>query len=298
MAVNMDFLAAIAEMVDTFSDGDGLHKTMIDTVSCLKMSSTNDTFPIVLEPCICVIAQGNKQVLLDDEIFAYSPGQFLAVSVDLPLIGNVLTATKDKPYLCVQIDLDLQLMAELSMRFRLDTDVDNKTERGIFVGQLDNSLTESVCRLMQLLHTPNDIAYLAPIILQEIHYRLLSTEHGNSIINMYSSGSNQQRIAQVIDTIKSDISKPIVVQQLADQVNMSSSTLFEHFKKMTTLSPLQYQKRLRLTEARQILLSSNKDVTSVAYSVGYESPSQFSREYSRLFGAPPLRDITQLKRGN
>ncbi len=159
---------------------------------------------------------------------------------------------------------------------------------------MDSALSDCVLRLARLLETPQDIALLAPMIKREIHYRLLNGEHGAMIAQLAQSGSHMQRIAAAIRQLKSNFDKPIRVEALADQIGMSVSSFHAHFKAVTAMSPLQYQKRLRLMEARQIMLAEKQDAASTAYRVGYESPSQFSREYARLFGNPPGRDIQRM----
>ncbi len=171
----------------------------------------------------------------------------------------------------------------------------NETARGLFVGQLDEDMMDAICRLAQLLDTPKDIRALAPVRLREFHYRMLSGTHGATIAQIAIAGSNTQKISQVIRLMKSDLTRAMSVEALASKVHMSPSSFHQHFKAVTAMSPLQYLKRLRLTEARQIMLSEAMDAASTAYRVGYESPSQFNREYARMFGAPPMRDIAGLR---
>jgi AraC-like DNA-binding protein len=167
--------------------------------------------------------------------------------------------------------------------------------RGLFVSTADAPLLDCALRLTKLLDTPQDISMLAPMIIREIYYRLLMGEQGESVRQIATSGSNMQRIAEVIKLIKTDFAQPMRVESLAAQARMSPSSFYHHFKEVTSMSPLQYQKQLRLLEARRLMLAENSDATNAAYQVGYESPSQFSREYSRMFGAPPIRDIERLR---
>jgi AraC-like DNA-binding protein len=236
--------------------------------------------------------------MLEDEIHLYQQAEFLAISVDLPVIGQIQEATKEKPYLCLQIDIDLHQLSDLLSQ--LDNKTDNKKEaqRGLFIGQMDHALSESVMRLARLLNTPKNIKLLAPLVLREFYYHLLNSEYAQDIIELAVTGSNMQRISTVIKTIKQDIAKPMRIEELAEIANMSPSSFHSHFKRVTAMSPLQYHKRLRLTEARNIMLAENIDASSTAYRVGYESPSQFSREYARMFGAPPIRDIENMRHQN
>jgi AraC-like DNA-binding protein len=242
-----------------------------------------------------VIVQGEKQVLLEGEIYRYAPPQFLAVSVDLPLLGQVLVASEEAPYLCLAIDLDASTIADL-MAQSDDLDVSRgEAARGLFVGDLDDATLESVVRLARLLDAPRDIPVLAPLALREFHYRLLRGPHGPAVAQMAITGSNTHKMGQIIRRMRARYAEPIRVEELASQANMSPSSFHQHFKAVTAMSPLQYQKRLRLTEARGLLLGGGVDAASAAYRVGYQSVSQFSREYARLFGAPPMRDVEALR---
>lgn len=283
----------LAAIVAQFSEDDGSTETAIPAVRCLKFSVPNAKIPDIYDPSLCVIVQGSKRVLLEDEIYHYSPSEFLAVSVDLPLIGQVIDASAEKPYLCLQILIDQRQLSDLITP--LATEMENKTPRGIFVGKVNEVTLDAVLRLARLLTAPEDISALAPVFLREIHYRMIKGEYGPSIAQLALPGSNVNQIAKVIERLRSDVTQPIRVKELADFANMSVSSLHYHFRAVTAMSPLQYFKRLRLTEARQIMLSEGTDAASAAYRVGYESPSQFSREYARLFGAPPGKDIATIK---
>ena len=263
--------------------GDGMHASAIAGLHCIQLSAKQMQLPSVYHPCVCVIVQGTKQVLLEDEIYRYSPPQFLAVSVDLPLVGQVVEASAAKPYLCAAIDIDARQIADLISQSADPKWSRAETSRGLFVGNTDDALMDCVLRLARLLETPRDIPVLAPLLLREFHYRLLGGAHGPSIAQMAIAGSNTHKIGQILRRIKTKISEPIRVEELASLANMSPSSFHQHFKAVTAMSPVQYQKRLRLTEARHILLAGNAlagnaDAVSAAYRVGYESMSQFSRD--------------------
>lgn len=287
--------AELAFLTARYSNGDGIHATAINGLRCIKLSAPNLKLPSVYEPSICVIVQGRKQVLLEDEIYQYAPPQFLAVSVDLPLLGQVLEASAERPYLCIQIQIDPRTIGELVALSEEHRGAYAESARGLFVGTLDEATQDTVLRLTRLLQTPRDISVLAPLALRELHYRLLHGEYGGAIAQMATVGSATHRIAQVLRKMKSNLAEPMRVEELAAMANMSPSSFHQHFKNVTAMSPLQYQKRLRLTEARHILLSEKIDAATAAFRVGYESPSQFSREYARLFGAPPMRDIAGIR---
>jgi len=274
-AFQIETLAAIVEQFS--GSDDGIHGTAIPGVNCIRLSELNARLPSVYTPCICVIVQGRKRVLLEKEVYEYRPSQYLAVSVDLPVIGEVTEGSREKPYLCLQIELDQLQLAELLIQARLSLERETATRRGIFVGDVDKSLGDCVLRLARLLEAPQDIPLLAPMIKREIYYRLLRASHGETIAQLARTGSQMQRIATAIQQLKSNYDKPIRIEALAKQVGMSVSSFHAHFKAVTAMSPLQYQKRLRLLEARQIMLVEMRDAVSTAYRVGYESPSQFSR---------------------
>jgi len=290
----------LARLVDKYSAGDGIHPTSIPGLNCLKISAVSGKVNSVYVPSVCIVVQGRKRVLLEDEVFKYAPGQYLAVSVDLPLLGQVTEASKARPYLCLQIHLDAAMMSELMARSANGKSDPGKwsrpeTARGLFVDDLDDATLDAILRLTRLLDSPEDIPVLAPMMMREVHYRMLSAEHGRAIAQIAVAGSNTQKIAQAIRRMKSDLARTTSIEDLAAMVSMSPSSFHQHFKAVTAMSPLQYLKRMRLTEARQILLTEAIDAASTAYRVGYESPSQFSREYARMFGAPPMRDIAGIR---
>jgi AraC-like DNA-binding protein len=282
-------------LIAKYSSGDGMHASAVKGLHCIQLSQPHAELPHVYHPCVCVIVQGAKQVLLGEEIYRYDPSQFLAVSVDLPLMGQVLEATPDKPYLCLAIDLDARQFADLIAQSSDAGWSRGETSRGLFVGDLDAATLDTAVRLARLLETPRDITVLAPLLLREFHYRLLQSRYGAVIAQMAIAGSNTHKIGQIIRSIKTRLSEPIRVEELASMANMSPSSFHQHFKAVTAMSPVQYQKRLRLTEARQILLAEKSDAASAAYRVGYQSVSQFSREYARMFGAPPRRDVEGIR---
>jgi AraC-like DNA-binding protein len=285
----------IGELILRFSKGEGMHASAIAGLHCIRLSAPHAPLPTVYRPSFCVIVQGAKQVLLEDEVYRYAPSQFLAVSVDLPLVGQVLEASAEAPYLCVAIDIDAHQIAELFEQVGPIGPAPRDTPRGLFVGALDEATQDTVLRLARLLAAPREIPVLAPLLMREFHFRLLNGPFGACIAQMAMAGSHTHRIAQVIQRIRSQLAEPIRVEELAALAHMSRSAFHEQFKAVTAMSPLQYQKRLRLTEARQILLAEQADAASAAYRVGYQSASQFSREYARMFGAPPMRDVVSLR---
>jgi AraC-like DNA-binding protein len=234
-------------------------------------------------------------VLLGEETYVYDASRFLISSVDLPVVANILEASEKKPYLGLVLELDLQEISQLIVDSGLPLNRSRQARKGMAVGQLTLPLLGAFQRLMDLLGEDENITILAPLIKREIFFRLLTTDQGPRLQQITASGSHSHQISQAIDWLKNNYTSPLRVKELAADAGMSKSAFHNHFKVMTSMTPLQFQKRLRLNEARRLMLTENLDALTVTYEVGYESPSQFSREYSRLFGAPPLRDINRLR---
>ncbi|MEO0431337.1 MAG: AraC family transcriptional regulator [Cyanobacteria bacterium J06656_5] len=278
----------------TDDKGNGVHPTEIAQLEFIR-DDASSTVCSIYEPALAIIVQGKKKILLGEETYHYGAAQSLVVSVELPVRGYIVEATPDKPYLGVLLKLSPLQLCDIVAQVQPRTETKDGSCRGLFVSEMDLPLMDCALRLTQLLDTPQDIPFLAPMIIREIYYRLLTGEHGGAIRQIATSGSNMQRIASVIELLKTDFTQSLRVEALAEQANMSASSFHRHFKAVTSMSPLQYQKQLRLLEARRLMLAEDTDATQAAYQVGYESPSQFSREYSRMFGAPPLQDIQQLR---
>jgi AraC-like DNA-binding protein len=286
-------LAALVER-QTDGKGNGVHATAIDPLVFVGCN-TSTTIQTVSEPLFAIVVQGKKQLSLNEETFQYGIAQYLVLSVELPLSICMIEATPDQPYLGLKLKLDPAQLSEIVAQTNLGIQRNENSVRGWCVSNADASLIDCAIRLTKLLDTPQDIPFLAPIVIREIYYRLLTDPQGEAIRQIATSGSNMQRIAGAIELIKTDFTKPLRVENLAEQANMSTSSFHRHFKAVTSMSPLQYQKQLRLLSARQMMLAEDIDATQAAYRVGYESTSQFSREYSRMFGAPPIRDIKRLQ---
>ncbi|HQU74393.1 MAG TPA: AraC family transcriptional regulator, partial [Calditrichia bacterium] len=225
----------------------------------------------------------------------YTPANYSLISVDLPVVGQVTEASPEKPYLCLKIDLNQRDFSELLADTGQLNVPDLSTRRGYFVGKVDDALTDSILRLARLMEAPQDIPLLGPLTLREVYYRLLKSDCAPMIAQLVVNGSNLQRISSAIEKLKTGYQEPVRVGELAGMVGMSVSSFHFHFKEITAMSPLQYQKRLRLMEARRLMMVEAVDAAGAAYRVGYESPSQFSREYARMFGNPPARDIKVLR---
>ncbi|MDY4376824.1 AraC family transcriptional regulator [Pectobacterium brasiliense] len=252
----------------------------------------------LVETSIVLAVQGEKQMLVAEKSYPYNAERFLITSLDIPANSQVLKASQDKPCLGFAFRLDLRIMAELIAQEGLsqsDSCLDGDTS-GIGLGTMTSELLEPFKRMIDLLDEPQSIPVLAPLIEREIHYRLIQSEQGARLRNIASVGSQGHRIARAISWLKTHYSQVLRIEELAAYVQMSPSSLYQHFRQLTALSPLQYQKLLRLNEARRLMFSEGMNAASAGFQVGYESPSQFSREYTNLFGAPPRRDIEALRR--
>lgn len=274
---------------------DSIHPTVIDKLEFIRQSNASTPMRGVAEPTLGIVVQGQKQVLLNGSTYHYSKAQYLIISVDLPLFGTVIEATPDIPYLGFKLTLDPVQLCEIITQIRPAMSKKDNSVEGWSIGNADLSLIDCAIRLTRLLDTPQNISFLAPMIIREIYYRLLIGEQGEAVRQIATSGSTMQRIAKAVALIKANFTEQLRVEELAEQANMSISSFHRHFKKVTSMSPLQYQKQLRLLEARQRMLAEDIDATQAAYQVGYKSSSQFSREYSRMFGAPPIQDIQLLR---
>lgn len=288
-------LAALGKSIARWTEKGDQLVTAISGLSLYRRDEPTQPASYMYEPSICLTAQGAKRVALGDDVYVYDTHHFLITSVDLPAVWQVLKASREKPYLGLVLKLDRREMSQLMADNNLPPPRAQRSRRGMATGEVTLPLLTAFQRLIDLLAEPKDIPILAPIIQREIVYRLLVGDQGTRLRQMASAGSQSQQIARAIDWLKSHFTQPLRIEDLATQVNMSPSTLHHHFRALTAMSPLQYQKWLRLNEARRLMLTERLDATTVAFQVGYESPSQFSREYSRSFGAPPVRDITNLR---
>lgn len=248
-----------------------------------------------VEPSIVLVVQGEKQMLVGGEAYPYGIDRFLITSLDLPANSEVIVASAEKPCLGLTFKLDLRTIAELIAQGGLPFPVERENDRGIGIGTVTPTLIDPFERLLALLNEPSAIPVLAPLIEREIHYRLLMSDQATRLWQIASVGSQGHRVAKAIDWLKANYTAALRIDELAAQVQMSTSSLHHHFRQLTAMSPLQYQKWLRLNEARRLLLKGEMDAASAAFQVGYESPSQFSREYARLFGAPPKRDVEEFR---
>jgi AraC-like DNA-binding protein len=272
-----------------------MHTTTIPGLSLFRREEPTEPISGMYEPSVCLVAQGAKRVLLGDDTYVYDARHYLITSVHLPTIVQIIEASPDKPYLGLRLKFDLREVSQLMVDSNLPQPRPQQSNRGMATGEVTLSLVNAFVRLIDLLADEKDIPILAPVIQREIIYRLLVGDQGERLRQIATAGSQSQQIAKVIGWLKNNYALAISMDDLAAQANMSTSTFHNHFRSLTALSPLQYQKQLRLQEARRLMLAERMDAANAAFQVGYESPSQFSREYNRMFGAPPLRDISILR---
>jgi AraC-like DNA-binding protein len=285
---------SLAERIARWTAGKEILETRIPGLNLHRWETPTEPVSYMLPPSICLIGQGRKRLFLGEETYVYDTHRFLITSVDLPVVTQVIEASHDKPYLGLTMELDLRAIAQLMVSSDIPATRPPKGSLGIAVSTLSTPLLDAFKRLIDLLDQPDDIPTLAPLVQQEIFYRLLVGEQGSRLRQITSAGNHGYQIARAIDWLKANFSKPIKVEELANKAGLSLSAFHNHFRSTTAMSPLQYQKRMRLNEARRLMLTEHVDASKAAFEVGYESPSQFSREYSRLFGAPPMRDINNL----
>ncbi|MFW1474071.1 AraC family transcriptional regulator [Vibrio parahaemolyticus] len=285
----------LAKLIDRWTGNANQYDTPISGLRFSRWTTPTPPTSYTHNPSICLIAQGRKRVLLGEESFIYDANHFLISSVDLPIIANIIEASEEQPYLGLIVELDLTEISQLIVDSELAFTQSKEVQKGIAVGELSESLLDAFVRLAELLDEGQNIKILAPIIKREIFYRLLMSEQGTRLHQIVTAGSHSHQIAEAIDWLKNNFVKPLSVGDLASYTGMSKSSFYTHFRSMTSMTPLQFQKKLRLSEARRLMLTENLDAMAATFKVGYESPSQFSREYSRLFGAPPSKDIKSLR---
>lgn len=290
---SMDTLGEIAALIARHVPADGFHATTVARLTLARSSTVTIPMPNVYRPQLCVVAQGQKEVSLGDQLFTYAPGRYGVVTYDLPVIGHVVQATPTNPYLCLFIEFDPVMLGDLAQR--VPPPETPLPPIGKTVSDADPALLDAVLRLMRLLDDPAALPVLAPLAEQEILYRLLAGPDGGRMRNVTSSQGRVAQVGRAIAWIGKNFRQRFSIERLAADIGMSPSSLHEHFRAVTAMTPLQFQKLLRLQDARSLMLVEDMDVASAALQVGYESPSQFSREYRRLFGEPPARDIARLR---
>jgi len=294
----MDRMNELKAAIAQFATEDGIQATPVEGMSLVRISHPSEPMHAVHHPAFCIVAQGTKRVIAGDRVMTYDSSNFLVVSVDTPVIGQVVEATPEAPYLCMKLDLDAAEISALLIEVGGVTAAAAEAEASVAISPIIPALLDAAIRLVRLLERPEDLAVLAPMIKREILYRLLRSDQATKLQQIALAESRLQQVNRAIGWIKQNYRDAFAIETVAAEARMSPSALHLHFKAVTAMSPLQYQKQLRLQEARRLMLAEALDAATAGHRVGYDSPSQFSREYARVFGAPPLRDVARLKAGD
>jgi AraC-like DNA-binding protein len=289
--------AELARLIAAYAPHDGSFELRIPGVHASRASRTNEECVHALRlPCLSIIARGAKTVIVGEEkVFEYDPTRMLVYSVALPVAAQVTKASYSEPYLALRLDLDPRKIAELVLKVYPQGVPPVQERSAIYITPVDASIVNAATRLMQCLAQPGDTELVAPLVVDEILIRLLRSPIGVRVAQMGFAESSVHRVAKAITWLRANFSQPMKVEELAELVHMSVSSFHEHFKSVTSMSPLHYQKVLRLQEARRLMLSAMMDAGSAGQRVGYLSASQFSREYSRFFGSAPTKDMARLR---
>lgn len=285
----------LAQAIRRHAPTSGTHQTAIPDLALLHAVRTSEPLESVYKPSICIVAQGAKTAAVADGTYTYDPMTYLVTSVELPIFGKIVEASPEVPYLSLKLCFDADVILDIAGEIQRPELISSEASRGITVSRMSPALLEAACRLVELLDAPEDVPVLAPLVIREIVYRLLQGEQGPLLRSFATVGSQSHLIAQSVRMINRQYQRPLRVEELAGAVNMSVSAFHKHFKRVTAMSPLQYQKTVRLQEARRFMLTEAAPASEAAFRVGYESPSQFSREYARLYGRPPMQDMQELR---
>ncbi|RMQ50290.1 Transcriptional regulator [Pseudomonas cichorii] len=290
----MGSLQKLVDLIGRHTPTDGIHRTSIAGVSLVRSATPTVPMPVVYEPTLCLIVQGRKRVVAGSASYIYDAARYLVASVDIPVMGAVIEASEAAPYLCLVVDLDMAALSDLALRHPVAQD-NTPPAAGIELNDTTPELLDAAARLAGLLDTPGDIEELAPLTIREILYRLLIQRDNGMVRQMAQADSRLSQIARAIAWLRSHYRETCRIDAIADIAGMSRSTFHAHFKAVTSMSPLEFRSQLRLQEARRLMVAEALDAAGAGYRVGYESPSQFSRDYVRMFGMPPARDACRLR---
>ncbi len=286
----------LASVIHAHTPHDGRFELRIPGVHASRDSRTNTELEHAMaRPALCIIAQGAKSVLLGQEVYEYDASRMLVFSVDLPVAGQVTRASPSEPYLGFKLDLDPHKIAELVLKVYPHGVPRVQERRAVYVGQANMAIVNAATRLLELMAQPGDAQLLAPLVVEEILIRLLRSPIGVRVAQIGLAESSVHSVAKAVSWLRANFSQPMKVEELAKLAHMSVSSFHQHFKAVTSMSPLQFQKALRLQEARRLMLSTLADAGTASWRVGYQSASQFGREYGRFFGRAPTKDIARLR---
>ncbi|MDQ0492336.1 AraC-like DNA-binding protein [Paenibacillus brasilensis] len=290
------YLNQMLEIAKRITIDEGRTQTMIPFLTTMRYSRQTSEISGVLTPSICLILEGAKKLHLGQEVIDYRAGDYLVSVIDIPASAEIIGATKQSPYIGLRVDFTMEDIASVVMEAGIQFGPrDKKLKTGAYIGKADEGLVESLFRLLKLVENPNEVGFLSSLMKREMIFHLLSGDAGHIFFQQFMIDRQEDGIGKAVAWIKENYSKPFTIKELAKLTNMSVSGLHHKFKAVTTLGPVQYQKQLRLQEARRLILSGAFNITAAAMEVGYENVSQFSMEYRRLFGSPPFKDIKALR---
>lgn len=280
-------LNAVRRYVDTHGDAAGLAQTPVPGLTVIRIAEPSGLVHAIFQPLVCLVLQGAKQVTVGTESVILNAGDSMLITVDIPTVSQVVQASADKPYVSLVMHLDPAVIAELTLQMKAAPGSDGSALRN---APTDTEVCDAALRLMRLLDRPESVPVLHGQLVRELHYWLLAGRHGTAIRRLGWPDGHVQRITRAVTILRQDFAQPLPVERLAAAAGMSASSFHEHFRTVTSLSPRQFQKQLRLIEARRLMMSEGATASSAAFTVGYQSVSQFTREYGRMFGTPPARD--------
>lgn len=287
-------LAELAERIGRATPEDGFVEVQ-PGVHCYRKSQPGERVHSVCEPSFCVMAQGSKVILLGDETYRYDPAHYLITTMELPVTGEVVEASPERPYLGFRLTLDPAIVTSVMIESGFVEPRGDGSVKALDVSALDAELLDATLRLVRLVEKPHEYRVLAPLVIREMAYRLLVGAQGNRLRHLATFGGKAHRMVRAVEVIRQNFDKPLKIEDIARELFMSVSGFHAHFKAVTAMSPLQFQKQLRLQEARRLMLSENFDAAQAGYRVGYDDASHFNRDYKRQFGEPPMRDVERLR---
>lgn len=290
--MNAELLDAVRRYTDAYADPDGLAQTPVPGLTTIRATSPSGLVHAIARPLVCLVLQGSKQVTIGTQTFTFEAGDSLLITADVPTVSQVTRASREAPYLSLVLDLEPAVIAELAIQMQTLPPADGLAVR---YQPTDAEVADAALRLMRLVERPEALPVLHAQRVRELHYWLLAGRHGAAIRELGWPEGNARRVARAVAVLREDFTKPLPMERLAAAAGMSPSSFYQHFRAVTSLSPLQFQKQLRLIEARRLMLADGLTASSAAFAVGYESVPQFTREYRRLFGAPPARDAEAMR---
>ena len=285
-------LKAVSGYAEAHANADGLAQTPIEGLVLVRATAPSGLVHAVSKPLVCLVVQGSKHVTMGTQGFAFSAGDSLLITADVPTVSQITRASVAAPYLSLVFELDLAIIAALGAEMGTERVADSAPVR---VDPTDAEVADAALRLMRLLDRPSAVPVLKAQLIREMHYWLLVGRHGSAIRRLGWPDGHVQRVARAVSVLRAEFGKPLRVERLAAEAGMSPSSFHQHFRAVTSLSPLQFQKHLRLIEARRLMMSEGASASSAAFAVGYESVPQFTREYRRMFGLPPVKDAKAVR---